>query len=524
MVETENIYDYIILGAGPAGLQLGYFFAKQGRSHLILEAGEAPGNFFTTFPRHGQLISTNKVYTGYTDAEVNLRWDWNSLLSDEGLLFRDYSKEYFPPREALVQYLRDFATHFHLPIHYRTDIQQISKSTLFHLHASNGAHYQCRRLIVATGVSKPYIPDIPGIAQAELYSEVSVDPAEFTNQRVLIIGKGNSAFETADRLVGNAATLHLASPHAVRMAWQTHYPGHLRAVNNNLLDTYQLKTQNAILDAGIARIDYHEGRYTVVVNYTHAAGEQETLEYDRVIVCTGFRFDASIFDAASRPELTLGDRLPAQTCEWESTNVAGLYFAGTLMQMRDYRRTTSAFIHGFRYTVRALARFLAQKYHQEPWPSTEIDGTPEALTDHIITRINQTSALWQQFGTLGDIIVPVEQTGTMRYYPELPVDSLQELATRTLPEYYLVTLEYGTEHVFHDPFNVARIARQDADHADQSHFLHPIIRHVVGGREVSAHHIIEDLASEWKEDVHIQPLLAYLTQECSTMMPYLQAA
>jgi hypothetical protein len=42
-----------------------------------------------------------------------------------------------------------------------------------------------------------------------------------------------------------AAVIHVAGPHSIRMAWRTHYVGHLRAVNNNFLDTYQLKSQNA---------------------------------------------------------------------------------------------------------------------------------------------------------------------------------------------------------------------------------------------------------------------------------------
>jgi len=31
--------DYLVIGAGPAGLQLGYFFARAGRDYQILEAG-----------------------------------------------------------------------------------------------------------------------------------------------------------------------------------------------------------------------------------------------------------------------------------------------------------------------------------------------------------------------------------------------------------------------------------------------------------------------------------------------------
>ena len=56
------------------------------------------------------------------------------------------------------------------------------------------------------------------------------------------------------------------------------------------------------------------------------------------------------------------DRFPAQTAEWESVNVPGLYFAGTISQVRDFKRSTSGFIHGFRYAVRALHRILERRY------------------------------------------------------------------------------------------------------------------------------------------------------------------
>src|SRR5437868_9337593 len=107
--KTDNHFDYLIIGAGPAGLQLGYFLEKASRNYLILEAGTDAGTFFKKFPRHRTLISNNKVYTGGDDAERNLRWDWNSLLCDNReLLFKNYSKEYFPPADEMVRYLRDF--------------------------------------------------------------------------------------------------------------------------------------------------------------------------------------------------------------------------------------------------------------------------------------------------------------------------------------------------------------------------------------------------------------------------------
>lgn len=56
--------DYLVIGGGPAGLQLAYFLEQAGRDYLLLEAGRTPGTFFRNFPRHRRLISINKPHTG----------------------------------------------------------------------------------------------------------------------------------------------------------------------------------------------------------------------------------------------------------------------------------------------------------------------------------------------------------------------------------------------------------------------------------------------------------------------------
>src|SRR5215467_8732074 len=75
-------YENVIVGAGPAGLQMGYHLQRAGRSYLILEAGERAGTFFERFPRHRTLLSINKRFNRYPEPEFNLRHDWNSILSD----------------------------------------------------------------------------------------------------------------------------------------------------------------------------------------------------------------------------------------------------------------------------------------------------------------------------------------------------------------------------------------------------------------------------------------------------------
>jgi len=94
------------------------------------------GSFFEKYPRHDQLISINKRHTGKTNAEFNLRHDWNSLLTDHhddhhddqaGLKFTSYSRQMFPTRQELLAYLNDFASKTRLKVVYDTDVSNISR-------------------------------------------------------------------------------------------------------------------------------------------------------------------------------------------------------------------------------------------------------------------------------------------------------------------------------------------------------------------------------------------------------------
>jgi thioredoxin reductase len=501
-------HDYLIIGAGPAGLQLASLLDRDGRDYVVLEAGQSAGTFFRTFPRHRQLISINKIWTGSDDPEFNLRADWNSLLTDDPeLLFKRYSSRYFPAADDLVRYLGDFASG--LNVRYGARVSRVASADgLFEVTA--GRTYRARRVVVATGVSRMHIPDIPGAELAERYDTVSTDPRDFVNQRVLIIGKGNSAFETADALVETAAVIHVAGPHSIRMAWQSHYVGHLRAVNNNFLDTYQLKSQNAVLDGTVERIAHRDdGGFRVHFRYARTVESIRVIDYDRIILCTGFAFDASPFDPSARPSLAIDDRFPAQSPAFESVNVPGLYFAGTLTQQRDFKKSTNGFIHGFRYSARALKRILDARYHDRPWPATALEAIPEAIADAVVARVTRTSALWQQFAVLADVVLIGD--GGARYLEEMPVAYFREEHREGTG--LTITLEYGPGHDEVDPFdvNVPRIAENDAAAAQDAIYLHPVVRAYRDGDLVATHHLAENLENQWNlPAVHQQPLALFL--------------
>lgn len=94
------------------------------------------------------------------------------------------------------------------------------------------------------------------------------------------------------------------------------------------------------------------------------------LRYDEVIRCLGWRHNTTLYEPAVRPRMQQSLKYPLMTGEYEAINVPGLYFAGQLGHGKDHKRSAGGFIHGFRYTTRALSRILEAKYHSAPWASS----------------------------------------------------------------------------------------------------------------------------------------------------------
>jgi cation diffusion facilitator CzcD-associated flavoprotein CzcO len=154
-------FENIIIGAGPAGVQLAYYFEQNNIQYVILEKTEMCGSFFYKYPHTSKLISINKKYTGNDDTDFNLRHDWNSLLNEDDFLLKDYTDEFYPDHKDLNKYINDFAYKYKLKIQYNTTVKKINKlENKYEIFMNNDEDViTCGKLIIATGLSIPNYPN-----------------------------------------------------------------------------------------------------------------------------------------------------------------------------------------------------------------------------------------------------------------------------------------------------------------------------------------------------------------------------
>jgi cation diffusion facilitator CzcD-associated flavoprotein CzcO len=224
---TAEHVRYIVLGAGPGGLQIAHYLESARREYVVLERAAHAASFFERYPRWRQLISINKREVGRTDSLAFAeRHDWNSLLSDAShsaaerpitslsdarltaesidprLRFTSWSDAYFPYAGDLSAYMQAWAAtgasdsnhqgRSHIPaqgrgrirplrVRYGVDVRRIDRphgwtdarspdavdrgEPRFELVTADGSTLTCTFLIVATGLEEAVpMPGVNGTA------------------------------------------------------------------------------------------------------------------------------------------------------------------------------------------------------------------------------------------------------------------------------------------------------------------------------------------------------------------------
>nr|XP_006816535.1 PREDICTED: FAD-dependent oxidoreductase domain-containing protein 2-like [Saccoglossus kowalevskii] len=518
--QPELKKDYCIIGAGPSGLQLGYFLHKAGRDYLIFERTNTSGAFFIDYPRHRTMISINKRNTGKTNKEFNLRHDWNSLLSDDdSLQMRHYSGDFFPHADMFLKYLQDYTKKLGINVKYNTNIVNVKSINItadqprFQLQDHFHNIYECKTVIVGTGLSLPNNPYFKGFEHTVGYEDMSIDKADYEGKTVLIMGKGNSGFETADNIIANTNYIHLISRTQFKLSWETHYVGDVRAVNSDLFDTFRLKSLDGIYQAPINELKLiKQGDKIYVDTIQGDVFELNSTVHKGIGSIDKFAlrdpYDIVIRGVQVEPGIIKGkEKYPAITHSYEAVNVPGLFFTGTNTHSLDYKKSAGGFIHGFRYTARVLSRILEFRNHNVSWPSVTQPTTE--LLNHIVKRVNEASGTYHMYGFLGDVVILSKNATTYTYLEEFPINLIHQLHEKTghaAQEVLVIVMEYGQ----YKNFQFIGIPGK----AHLSYFLHPVLyyydalpskkamsqspaRTMVLPRPRKIHHIVEDFLTDF---------------------------
>jgi len=449
-------YENIIVGCGPSALQLAYFFKKQNIEYVVLERENSCASFFKKYPISNKLISLNKKYTGENDKDFNLRHDWNSLLNDENFLFTDFSDELYPTSSSLHEYLNEFSKKFELNIEFNINVLNITKNENIYKIITQDKLYICKKLIIATGLSKPNIPKnifLMNNVKINHYGDLDKSftdknfLSKYINKKVLIIGGGNAGYEIANILEKYCSSIIILGSKK-KLSIVSHYVGDIRTIYLPFLDTFYLKSLNGIdvmNKNNILNITLNKDKYELLFSNNNSTYYKDKLSsFDEIIFCTGWVFDNSIFNF--NVNTTINEKYPEVNEMYESTNNKNLYFIGSLMHSKDYRKGSGGFIHGFRY----LLKFFTQiNYNcaiiKNNFKFTGNMDCYELLAKHIFKRINYASSLYQLYGTMCDVFYFDNENNEIIYIHDWKMDSIKHLNLSKIKYVNYLTFEYGKE-------------------------------------------------------------------------------
>jgi len=509
-------YDNIIIGAGPAGLQLGYFFSKLNINYVILERNKIAGSFFDKYPHSGKLISINKRHVGNDEPDFKLRHDWNSLLSDENLLFTDYSKDFYPDKKDLVRYLNDYAITNNLNIIYGMNVLNIDKiddndDITYKLKVKNKDNkeeiYECNKLICATGLSKPNIETFNDVkVPIKHYYDYEKDYfldeenlKEFINKRILIIGGGNAGYELANLLINYGSHIRIYIRSVKNFSISSNYTGDLRAVYLPFLDTFLLKSLNSVNGGREIKIKQEDenSKYEVFIFSDKSLISVD--KFDKIILATGWKFDKSIFNF--KISTTNNYKYPTINHKYESVNNKNLFFIGTLMHSLDFKVSSGGFIHGFRY----LIRYFVNLNYDRMFNIIDLDyKNLQKIAEIIKYKINYTSAMYQMHSVLGDIIAFDKITKEIKYVSDVSTNFYffnNILNNKTDNIFITITLEFSQKKIT----NIQELGGKFSSigFENNAKYLHPIFRiydfnnFMVTPRLIEEIHLDEELNAEF---------------------------
>jgi putative flavoprotein involved in K+ transport len=343
--QRSSSLDVVVIGAGQAGLAMGYFLARQGLRFVILD--RAPS-----------------IAAAWRD-----RWDSLTLFTPRrynsipGLAFPGHPDGY-PNRDEVIAYLERYADTFDLPVELNSEVRRLTaKDGRFHLELDDKT-IEADQVVVATGpFQTPYVPKLAGRLAPEVVQTHSTgyrNPDDVPDGTVFVVGGGNTGFQIAKEL-SRTHEVHLSvgsrqMPLPQRLLgrdlfWWLTKSGLIRTTVESRLGR-RMRERETLIGSRPRELKRRYGvglkpRVVDASGRTVRFADGSELEIDAVIWATGYRPDHSwvdlrVFDPHGRILHRRG-----------VTNVPGLYFLGL-----SWQHTRGSALIGW---VKDDAEFLAER-------------------------------------------------------------------------------------------------------------------------------------------------------------------
>jgi putative flavoprotein involved in K+ transport len=313
----------VVIGAGQAGLAIGYHLARQGRRFIIVDGADSIGSAWRS--RWDSLVLfTPRRYSGLPG------------LSFPGDL------DGYPRRDEVIAYLEQYAATFELPIELESAVHSVTSKNGGFVVGLDGGQIEADQIVVATGPFQvPLVPALAGDLAPEVFQTHSTGyrrPEDVPERTVLVVGGGNTGFQIAKELAATH-TVHLAvgsrqKPLPQRLLgrdlfwWLTK-----TGLINKSVDTRfgrRASQQDILLGSSprqLARFGIEvKPRATGASGRVVSFADGSQLEVDAVIWATGYRHDHAWI------KLPVTDSDGRISHRRGVTDVPGLYFLGLSWQ------------------------------------------------------------------------------------------------------------------------------------------------------------------------------------------------
>jgi putative flavoprotein involved in K+ transport len=323
---TEE-FETVVIGGGQAGLAVGYYLKKRGRSFVILDANDRIGGSWRTRTWNSLRLFTPARYDG---------------LPGWGYPGPGWS---YPTAKELADYLEAYALRFELPVRSATAVKRLAKERERYVVDCGEGRFVADNVVVATGFyGTPSVPDFaseldPRIVQ--MHSSEYRDPSQLRSGGVLLVGAGNSGADIGMEVSATHRTW-LSGRDKGQIPFNVEHPlrrvvlpalwfvaSHVltmktplgRKVRPHVLEggapRIRVKSED-LLAAGVERVSRTVG----VLDGLPALEDGRVMDVANVIWCTGFRQDFSWIEVP-----VFGDDTEPMH-ERGVTSEPGLYFVG----------------------------------------------------------------------------------------------------------------------------------------------------------------------------------------------------